>query len=138
MIALNPNQTFEFVLPSNLTLPESDRTRIVAKFATVAQVQVIRDRMNDAAKADTDEAAVRIVLDAMSPVIVGVYPRAGESCSLSDAPNVLTLGEIVELPQAYLAESQLAESDRKKSGWRLRFPAATTASDASGAGDAKN
>lgn len=138
MIAMNPNQTFWFVPPSNLTLPEAERTRVEAKFATVAQTQVLRARVHEAVMAETDEAAVRIVLDAMGPLIVRLCPGGGESRTLADAPNVMTVSEISELPQAYLAESQLAESDRKKSGWQLRFPPVTPASVATEPGDAKN
>lgn len=130
MIGLTTDQTLEFVLPSTLGNPPERQVKVTARFASARQTLSIRQALDRAIEEQDDETAVTNLAAVLDPLIVRIAVGDGAVPRGEKMLDFLTLSEVAELPQAYLAHTALSESDRKKSGWRSLFPAANSASGA--------
>lgn len=123
MIALDPNATTTFCLPTHSNAPEGERPEFVARFLTAREWATAQRRIREAGDVEHDdiEKGVEHLVETLRPILVGwkrIRGRDGrefDEFEIDRLPDVLTLIELWDLVYASLDAIQLAETDLKKS-----------------------
>lgn len=135
-IALDTEETIWFPLASDAKKPDETRPEFETRFLDYATVRKIRRAIESAVKETDDEKANELLDDALCSALVG-WRNMGQgekavTFSREALSHVLTVNEKYELASLCVIKTQLAELDRKKSGWQSLLNAEASAETATG------
>ncbi len=129
-LALDPLQTIWISLKSDEDRPENIRPAFQVRFLTARQRRQVREAINAAIAAASDEESQRLVLEAIKLGLAGWrnMTHSAAAAALEYDPEklteVLTDCELFELVGLLLEKTHLAEIDLKNSGSPSAWPTA--------------